>query len=89
LQRPALIALEAQSRCLAHRAMTARVGDLLEPARALLVQVLVVEERAAVKEALAQIADRPLDLALGPRSIGTAGPGPNLSVFLWARRLNI
>jgi len=80
LQRLALIALEAQSSCLPDGAVTAGVGDLLEPPRALLVQVVVVEERAAVEEALAQIPDRPLDLALGLGPIGSAGARPKAPV---------
>lgn len=52
-------------------------------------QVLVVEERAAVEEALAQIPDRPLHLALGLGPIGAAGTRPKAPVRSEAQKLAV
>ena len=53
--------------------MHARIGDGIEPMTELLVQVVEVAERAAEEEVFADIAERPLDLALGLGPIGPAG----------------
>src|SRR5690606_38074550 len=41
------------------------IGDAVQPATQLLVQVVQVPERAGQEEVLADVAERPLDLALG------------------------
>jgi hypothetical protein len=51
-----------------------RVGDTVQPAPELVVEVVEVAERRLEKEILADVAERPLDLALGLRAIGPAGP---------------
>jgi len=53
--------------------MDAHVGRLGQPRQRLAVEVGIVEEGAPVEEALADVADGPLDLALGPGSIRPAG----------------
>ena len=53
--------------------MHARVGDHIEPMTELLVQVVEIAEGAAEKEVLADVAERPLDLALRFGPIGPAG----------------
>ncbi|MCY3624189.1 MAG: hypothetical protein OXH68_21085 [Gammaproteobacteria bacterium] len=55
-------ALEAGHRTLTRGAVRAHVGGVLQPTRRLLVEILVFGERAAVEEALSQVADRPLQL---------------------------
>ena len=65
-QRPPLVALEAVHRALSRRAVPAHVRRALQPAPRLLVQILVVRERASVEKAVAKVANRPLHLALGP-----------------------
>src|SRR5258706_5413738 len=85
----ALIALEAYSRRLAECSVPARVGDLFEPALGLGVQILVVEERAAVEETLAQVADRPLHFALGPGPVRPAGARPKSPVRGKAQELAV
>ena len=53
--------------------MHARVGDHIEPSTELRVQIVEIAEGAAEEEVLANVAERPLDLALGFRPIGPAG----------------
>ena len=53
--------------------MDADIGDGTEPIDELSVEVLEVAEAAAEKEVLADIAERPLDLPLRLRAIGSAG----------------
>jgi hypothetical protein len=50
-----------------------RVGDRVEPMAQLGVQVVEVLERAGEEEVLADVAVRPLDLALGLGPVGPAG----------------
>ena len=50
-----------------------RVGDRVEPVAQLGVQVVEVLERAGKEEVLADVAVRPLDLALGLGPVGPAG----------------
>ena len=52
-----------------------RVGDRVEPVAELGVQVVEVLERAGEEEVLADVAVRPLDLALGLGPVGPAGLG--------------
>src|SRR5690606_5419424 len=64
-QRPklrALVTLKACSWRLARGPMPACVRDLLEPTQRLGVEVVIADELACVEEALATVADRPLDL---------------------------
>ena len=53
--------------------MHAWIGDRVEPMTELLVQVVEVTERAAEEEVLADVSERPLDLALRLGPIGPAG----------------
>ena len=53
-------------------AVPTHVGRALQPPRRLLVQILVVDERASVEEVLPEVADRPLHLALGLRPVRPA-----------------
>ena len=53
----------------------ARIGDRVEPMPELGVQVVEVAERAGEEEVLADVAERPLDLALGLGPVGPAGLG--------------
>jgi hypothetical protein len=50
-----------------------RIGDRVEPLAQLGVQVVEVAERTGEEEVLADVAVRPLDLALGLGPIGPAG----------------
>ena len=69
-----LVALEAVDRTLPGRGMPADVGCALQPARRLLVEIVVIRKRAAVEEALADVADRgaPLCPWSGPDRVGTS-----------------
>ena len=67
-----LVALEAVDRTLPGRGMPADVGCALQPAHGLLVEIVVIRKRAAVEEALADVADRALHFALGLGPIGSA-----------------
>ena len=69
------VALEAVDGTFLRRGVPANVGRALQPARGLLVEIVVVHERAAVEEALANVANRALHLALGLCPIGPAGAG--------------
>jgi hypothetical protein len=51
----------------------ARISGRIEPMTELLVKVVEIAERAAKEEVLADISERPLDLALGLGPIGPAG----------------
>ena len=53
--------------------MHARIGDRIEPMTELVVEVVEIAERAAEEEVLADVAERPLDLALRFGAIGPAG----------------
>ncbi len=55
--------------------MDPRVGDRVEPVAQLGIQVVEVLERAGEEEVLADVAVRPLDLALGLGPVGPAGLG--------------
>lgn len=57
-----------------YRAMQTGVGNGVEPVDQLDVDILEVAEAAGQEEVLPDIAERPLDLALGFGPIGTAGP---------------
>lgn len=50
-----------------------RVGDPAKPVSELEVEIIEIAERAAQEEVFTDVAERPLDLALGFRPIGTAG----------------
>ena len=56
-------------------AMDAEVGDLVQPVPELAVQVVEIAETAALEEVLADVAEGPLDLALGLGPVGFAGLG--------------
>lgn len=49
------------------------IGDLVEPLAELSIEIIAVAEAAAEEEVLADIAERPLDLALGLGTIRLAG----------------
>ena len=51
----------------------ARIGDRVEPVPELGVEVVEIAEDAAEEEVLADVAERPLDLALGLGPVGPAG----------------
>src|ERR671910_2009298 len=55
--------------------MNPRVGDRLQPFAELRIEIVKIAERAREEEVLADVAVRPLDLALGLGPIGPAGPG--------------
>jgi hypothetical protein len=68
-----LVAIEPRARRLVRGAVHARIGHAREPVRALLRQIRVIEERAAVDEILAEIPDGPLHFAFGLRPVRPAG----------------
>ena len=53
--------------------MRTRIGDRVQPAAQLLIEVFKIAESATEKEILADIAERPLDFALRLGPIGPAG----------------
>lgn len=53
--------------------MQARIGELGAPRLELAIEVAQAPEAAGQEEVLADIAERPLDLAFGLRPIGAAG----------------
>src|SRR5690606_15056872 len=71
-QESSLIALEAKGGRLAGRTMRAAVCDRLKPVLELVVQVRVACKLASVEEALAEVANWALDLALGLGAVGSA-----------------
>ena len=52
--------------------MQAHIGHALEPELPLLIEIGIMQERAAVDEIAAQVADGPLDFALRLRAIRAA-----------------
>ena len=60
---------EAIPRPLARGAVHAHIGDVVEPLPSLLIEVDVIDERPAVDEIVAQIADGALDFPLGLRAV--------------------
>lgn len=75
LERSPLLAPEAGNRGHLRGAMHPRIGDRGEPVEHLRVQVCIRQKRAPVQEAVTQVADRPLDFALGLDAIRPADPG--------------
>ena len=59
----------------AGRGVNARIGDRIQPMAELTVQIVEIAEGPAEEEVLADVAERPLDLALGLGPIGPAGAG--------------
>ena len=55
------------------RGVNAKVGHRAEPVGELSVEVVEIAERPAEEEVLADVAERPLDLALGLGPVGPAG----------------
>src|SRR5271166_337155 len=55
------------------RRVQARIGNRVEPAPKLRVEIVEVAERAAEEEVLTDVAERPFDLAFGLRPVGPAG----------------
>ena len=53
--------------------MNARIGDRIQPMAELIVQIIEIAEGPAEEEVLADVAERPFDLALGLGPIGPAG----------------
>ena len=88
-EQDALVTVEAGARRFGSRAMNAHVRRLRHPRQRLRVQIGVVQEGAAIEEALAHVADRPLDLALGLRPIGTAGADAKAPMRREAHELGI
>ena len=69
--------------------MHAHIGHALEPALPLLIEIGVMEERAAVDEIAAQIADRPLDFAFRLGAIRPTGARREAPVPREAQELEI
>ena len=59
----------------ARGAVDAGIGDPVEPVLELPVEVVEITEAAALEEVLADVAERPLHLALGLGPVGPAGLG--------------
>ena len=69
--------------------MHPHIGDTLEPVPALLVEIGVIEEVAAVDEIVPHVADRTLDLALGLRAVRATGARGEAPVAREAQELRI
>jgi hypothetical protein len=52
------------------RGVDAHIGDVVEPVAALLIEIRIIAKRPPVDKIVAEIADGPLDFALGLRPIG-------------------
>lgn len=57
----------------AGRGVQARIGDSVEPVSELPIQIVEISEDAAKEEVLANVAERPLNLAFGLWPVGTTG----------------
>jgi hypothetical protein len=55
------------------RGVHPRIGDRIQPMAQLTVEVVKIAEDPAEEEVLADVSERPLDLALGLGPIGPAG----------------
>ena len=71
------------------RRMHPDVGDLVEPVPPLLIEVRIIGKRAAVDEIVTEIADRPLDFALGLGAIRPARARREAPVVREAEKLKI
>ena len=69
--------------------MHPHIGDVVEPVPSLLIEIGVIEERAAVDEIVAQVADGPLDFALGLRAIRATRARREAPVMREAEKLEI
>src|SRR5688572_16346876 len=89
LERRPLIALKAHARNLLRSAMHPSVGGLCRPRQRPCVKVGVVEKLTAIEKALAHVADRALDLALGAGAIRATGADPKSPVRRESRKLQV
>ena len=85
----ASLPLEAVEWPFLERAVDPYVGHVVEPVPRLMVEVGVRSERAAVEEALPEVADRSLDLALSPGTIGPACSDPEAVVVREAHEFRV
>ena len=81
--------LEAIEGPLLQRCVAAHIGFRLKPMKGLRVEIVVRREGAPVEEALPEVADRPLHLALGPGPIGSARSDPEVPVVGVAHELRV
>ena len=89
LELPALIARKAMLWRLACRAMASDIRDGVTPVHRLRVEVVVADKRAPIEEALAAIADRPLDFAFGLGAVRPTGARAKAPVLGKAEELAI
>ena len=88
-QQEPLLAVEADLRTLARRAVHAHIRDALEPELSLVIKIGIVQERPAVDEIAPEVADRVLDFALRMRAIGPTGAWRDAPVMREANKLRI
>ena len=81
--------LEAIEGPLLQRSVAAHIGFRLKPMKGLRVEIVVRREGAPVEEALPEVADRPLHLALGLSPIGSARSDPEVPVVGVAHELRV
>ena len=81
--------LEAIEGPLLQGAMRTDVGHVIEPVAGLRVEIVVRREGAPVEEALPEVADRPLHLALGLSPIGSARSDAEVPVLGVAHELRV
>ena len=62
---------------------------MIEPVAGLMVEVIVRREGPTVEEVRTHVADRSLDLALGLRSVGPAGPDPEVMMARKTQELGV
>jgi hypothetical protein len=86
---PSHIRIEPIARPLACRGVHARIGHVLEPQLPLLIEIAIVEERAAVDEIAAHVADGPLDFPFRLRPIRPARARREPPVMREAQKLRI
>lgn len=89
LQREALLVSKRTCGTLARGAVRAHLGHALGPVLSLLLEVPVIDEAAPVDEIAAQVADRPLDFALGLRATPPTHPRREAPVVRESERLRI
>ena len=65
------------------------IGDVVEPVALLLIEIPIIAKRPPVNEIVAEIADGPLDFALGLGSIGSTRARREAPVVREAKKLEI
>jgi hypothetical protein len=87
VQQQTLVAIETLAGPLARRGVHARIGDVVEPVAALLIEIGIISKRPPIDEIVAEIPHGTLDLALGLCPVRPTGARREAPVMREAKKL--